>query len=174
MLINGAWIRLGTTLVRHVTAGASGIWAAGKFTKVYRYICGRFRHAKGKRMKQVDAGGAKNIVGVTPRHQANCLTKQRALAFRGFGFLIWKIIPNVFRTMKYISTTHYARGPTWGVLPNHRVVCSRASNAKTCTFTPFKYVRGSLAKSYKESASPIVTHMAQVGRSSQCAWQSGT
>ncbi|KRX34413.1 Fish-egg lectin [Trichinella sp. T6] len=95
-------------------------------------------------MKQVDAGGAKNIVGVTPRHQANCLTKQRALAFRGFGFLIWKIIPNVFRTMKYISTTHYARGPTWGVLPNHRVVCSRASNAKTCTFTPFKYVRGSL------------------------------
>ncbi|XP_069556283.1 fish-egg lectin-like [Brachyistius frenatus] len=137
-LVGSSWSRLGYHKFKHVSVGPAGLWAADTSNRVNKFISGNFRPTTGVTMKQVDAGGNGQIVGVaSSSYHAYCLRSSLALAYKGTGSLSWYSLSNF---MKYISC-----GPLygcWGIHSNSRIYHTQKLTPTTCGNARWKLIQG--------------------------------
>lgn len=47
-LSGSTWYKLGSTKLKHVSVGPSGIWGVDTFNRVYKYVAGNFVSSQGR------------------------------------------------------------------------------------------------------------------------------
>ncbi|CAB1428007.1 unnamed protein product [Pleuronectes platessa] len=155
-----AFYRLGRLGMKHVTVGAGGLWGSCHANKVYKYVAGDFKLAKGLSMHQVDAGGDGQIVGVgSGRHNAYCLKEETASGFYGRHTLSWT---SLSRKMMY-----YSCGPRmgcWGVDKSHRIWVTKNISPTNCRTSGWTAVPGPRMKMIEVSSDGNVFGVTTTGR----------
>ncbi|XP_042258504.1 fish-egg lectin-like isoform X3 [Thunnus maccoyii] len=110
-------------------------------------------------LKQIDAGGDGQVVGVNSGSQTYCLRRTYASAFKGVGTTNWN---SLSRTMKY-----YSCGPMfgcWGVDTSHRVYVTQTITPTTCGISSWSYVSGISAKMIEVSTDGSVFALTTTGQ----------
>ncbi|XP_060936339.1 fish-egg lectin-like [Limanda limanda] len=160
-LLSGlAFYRLGRLGMKHVTVGAGGLWGSCLANKVYKYVAGDFKLAKGLSMYQVDAGGDGQIVGVgSGSYNAYCLKEKEALGYCGRRTLSWTYLS---RKMKY-----YSCGPRmgcWGVDKRFRIWVTKNISPTNCRTSGWTAVPGPRMKMIEVSSDGKVFGVTTTGR----------
>ncbi|XP_060936340.1 fish-egg lectin-like [Limanda limanda] len=155
-----SFYRLGRLGMKHVTVGAGGLWGSCHANKVYKYVAGDFKLAKGLSMHQVDAGGDGQIVGVgTGKHNAYCLKEKTALGFCGRRTLS---LTYLSRQMKY-----YSCGPRmgcWGVDKRYRIWVTKNISPTSCRTSGWTAVPGPRMKMIEVSSDGEVFGVTTTGK----------
>uniref|UniRef100_A0A3P9PGN0 Fish-egg lectin n=1 Tax=Poecilia reticulata TaxID=8081 RepID=A0A3P9PGN0_POERE len=89
-LSGSCWSKLGSVPLKHVSVGPAGIWGVDQQNKVYKFVASL-------ELKQVDAGGQGQVVGVAKGDTIHCLTANKASSIKEIinwtsgiaGFLIY-------------------------------------------------------------------------------------
>ncbi|XP_049432653.1 fish-egg lectin-like [Epinephelus fuscoguttatus] len=136
-LIGSSWQRLSSIRFRHLSVGPAGLWGCTTSNIVYKYVAGNFVQSRGTPMKQVDAGGDDQLVGVTTSNQAYCLRCSSALTYRGVGSLGWSYLS---RRLKYYTCS--PKNGCWGVDTSNRVYFTRTLNSVNCGASGWTQVAG--------------------------------
>ncbi|XP_049926590.1 fish-egg lectin-like [Epinephelus moara] len=136
-LIGSSWRRLSSIRFRHLSVGPAGLWGSSTSNIVYKYVAGNFVQSRGTSMKQVDAGGDDQLVGVTTSNQAYCLRCSSALTYRGAGSLGWNYLS---RSLKYYTCS--PKNGCWGVDTSNRVYFTRTLNSVNCGASGWTQVAG--------------------------------
>uniref|UniRef100_A0A671YUV7 Fish-egg lectin n=1 Tax=Sparus aurata TaxID=8175 RepID=A0A671YUV7_SPAAU len=138
-LIGSSWYRMSSIRFKHASIGPAGLWATGNSgDKVYKYIAGNFV-ASGGLLRQLDAGGDGQVVGVTSSSSTWCLRSDYASSFKGSGSVSWS---NLSRVMKYISCGKYG---CWGTDTNNRIFFTQTLSPTTCGNSRWSQISGSAA-----------------------------
>ncbi|XP_018559505.1 fish-egg lectin-like [Lates calcarifer] len=141
-LSGSSWYRLGSVSLKHVSVGPAGIWGTDNSNKVYKYIGGDFKLAKGLSLEQVDAGGDGQVVGITPStHTVYCLRDIDTWGHKGVDTLSWY---SLSKKMKY-----YACGPKygcWGIDSSSKVYHTKTITPSSCSSSGWTYVSGTTMK----------------------------
>ncbi|CAB1428006.1 unnamed protein product [Pleuronectes platessa] len=152
--------RLGRLGMKHVTVGAGGLWGTCQANKVYKYVAGDFKLAKGLSMHQVDAGGNGQIVGVgSGSYNAYCLKEKTASGFYGRHTLSWT---SLSRKMMY-----YSCGPRmgcWGVDKSYRIWVTKNISPTNCRTSGWTAVSGPRMKMIEVSSDGNVFGVTTTGR----------
>ncbi|XP_070785057.1 fish-egg lectin-like [Enoplosus armatus] len=136
-LIGSYWYRLSTIRMQHVSVGPAGLWASSTSSRVYKFVAGNFQQASGLTMRQVDAGGNGQVVGVATSYSTYCLRNTYASAFKGGTSLSWN---SLSRSLRY-----YSCGPLygcWGIDTSYRVYHTRTIVPSTCGVSSWTLVTG--------------------------------
>nr|XP_033488177.1 fish-egg lectin-like [Epinephelus lanceolatus] len=136
-LIGSSWQRLSSVRFRHLSVGPAGLWGSSTSNIVYKYVAGNFVQSRGTSMKQVDAGGDDQLVGVTTSNQAYCLRCSSALTYSGVGSLGWNYLS---RRLKYYTCS--PKNGCWGVDTSNRVYFTRTLNSVNCGASGWTQVAG--------------------------------
>ncbi|XP_036977925.1 fish-egg lectin-like [Acanthopagrus latus] len=138
-LIGSSWHRMSTIRFNHASIGPAGLWATGSSgDKIYKYIAGNFVISSGL-LRQLDAGGNGQVVGVSSSSASWCLRSDLASSYKGSGSVSWS---NLSRVLKYISCGKYG---CWGTDTSHRIYFSQTLSPTTCGNSRWSQISGSAA-----------------------------
>uniref|UniRef100_A0A3B5QV12 Fish-egg lectin n=1 Tax=Xiphophorus maculatus TaxID=8083 RepID=A0A3B5QV12_XIPMA len=106
-LSGSSWSKLGSVPLKHVSVGPPGIWGVDRQNEVYKFVATDFVPTRGLELKQVDAGGQGQIVGVTISDSIHCLNANRASSIK--ELMNWNTMSGLL--------IYYSCAPTgcWGV-----------------------------------------------------------
>uniref|UniRef100_A0A671YQ37 Fish-egg lectin-like n=1 Tax=Sparus aurata TaxID=8175 RepID=A0A671YQ37_SPAAU len=139
-LVGSSWCKMSTNTFNHASIGPAGLWATSiSGNRVYKYIAGNFVISSGLSMRQVDAGGDGQVVGVTSSSSAYCLRSDYASSYKGSGSLSWS---NLSRVLKYISCGKYG---CWGTDTSNRIFFTQTLSPTTCGNSRWSQISGSAA-----------------------------
>ncbi|XP_054911448.1 fish-egg lectin-like isoform X2 [Poeciliopsis prolifica] len=120
--LNGSsWSKLGSVPLKHVSVGPPGIWGVNQQNKVYKFVASDFVPTRGLDLKQVDAGGHGQVVGVASNDNIYCLNANRASSIKELEN--WSTVSG---TLIYFSCA-----PTgcWGVNAEQWIYFTKISNS---------------------------------------------
>ena len=93
-------------------------------------------------LRQLDAGGDGQVVGVTSSSSTWCLRSDYASSFKGTGSVSWS---NLSRVMKYISCGKYG---CWGIDTNNRIFFTQVWNCSTSDILYLLTLEGEVSNKY--------------------------
>ncbi|XP_070848367.1 fish-egg lectin-like [Chaetodon trifascialis] len=120
------WHYMGSSGFKHCSVGPAGLWAVSTKDKVFKWSAGYFRQYGDQSIRQVDAGGNGQVVGVDSSDYTYCLTSTMASAYSGVGSVSWQ---SLSRKMRYYSCSPYG---CWGVDSSYQVYFTQGMNETTC------------------------------------------
>ncbi|XP_051806338.1 fish-egg lectin-like [Acanthochromis polyacanthus] len=150
--------RLGTVRLNHVTVGPAGIWGTDTSNKVHKFIANNFTTVSGS-LRQVDAGGDGQVVGITSSNVTYCLRSGYASAYKGTGSVSWS---SLSRKMKYVSCS--PSNVCWGVDTSSQVYVIQRVIPTTCGTSSWIRVSGISMKMVEISTDGTVFGLATNGR----------
>ncbi|XP_026220267.1 fish-egg lectin-like [Anabas testudineus] len=138
-LSGSTWYKLGTVKLQHVSVGPAGIWGVDTLNKVYKYVAGDFVPSEGLAMKQVDAGGLGQVVGVsfTSSNNTYCLQSTIASSYSQDSSLYWNSLSS--------SMIYYSCGPLygcWGTDSSDKIYVTQTFLPNTCEASGWLVVEG--------------------------------
>uniref|UniRef100_A0A3B5MGR3 Uncharacterized protein n=1 Tax=Xiphophorus couchianus TaxID=32473 RepID=A0A3B5MGR3_9TELE len=112
-LSGSRWSKLGSVPLKHVSVGPPGIWGVDRQNEVYKFVATDFVPTRGLELKQVDAGGQGQIVGVTISDSIHCLNANSASSIK--ELMNWDTMSGLL--------IYYSCAPTgcWGVNSEERI-----------------------------------------------------
>uniref|UniRef100_A0A3B3U101 Fish-egg lectin-like n=1 Tax=Poecilia latipinna TaxID=48699 RepID=A0A3B3U101_9TELE len=81
-LSRSSWSKLGSVSLKHVSVGPAGIWGVDQQNEVYKFVASDFVPTHGLELKQVDAGGQGQVIGVAKSDRIHCLTANKASSIK--------------------------------------------------------------------------------------------
>ncbi|XP_076578613.1 fish-egg lectin-like [Chaetodon auriga] len=126
ILLRTHWYHMTYYRFKHCSVGPAGLWAVSTTDQVFKWSAGLFHQSGDKSIRQVDAGGNGQVVGVDSSDNTYCLTSTIASAHSGVGNVSWESLP---RTMRYYSCGPYG---CWGVDSSYQVYFTQGMNETTC------------------------------------------
>ncbi|XP_003460550.3 fish-egg lectin [Oreochromis niloticus] len=139
-LIGSQWYKMGLLTLKHVSVGPAGIWGVDLNNRVYEYVAGSFVFANGESLRQVDAGGDGQVVGVTDTSTIHCLQSTIASVYREQSTLSWITLPGL---LMYVScSTKYG---CWGVNSAENIYFTKVTPS-TCGISDWIHVDGLAVK----------------------------
>ncbi|XP_005801256.1 fish-egg lectin-like [Xiphophorus maculatus] len=120
-LSGSSWSKLGSVPLKHVSVGPPGIWGVDRQNEVYKFVATDFVPTRGLELKQVDAGGQGQIVGVTISDSIHCLNANRASSIK--ELMNWNTMSGLL--------IYYSCAPTgcWGVNSEEQIYFMQMSNS---------------------------------------------
>uniref|UniRef100_A0A3B3U0A7 Fish-egg lectin-like n=2 Tax=Poecilia latipinna TaxID=48699 RepID=A0A3B3U0A7_9TELE len=122
-LSRSSWSKLGSVSLKHVSVGPAGIWGVDQQNEVYKFVASDFVPTHGLELKQVDAGGQGQVIGVAKSDRIHCLTANKASSIK--EIMHWST-SSVTDLLIYISCA-----PTgcWGVNAQQSIFFTQISNS---------------------------------------------
>ncbi|XP_043964111.1 fish-egg lectin-like [Gambusia affinis] len=121
LLSGSGWSKLGSVPLKHVSVGPAGIWGVNQQNKVYKFVASDFVPIRGLELKQVDAGGQGQVVGVASNDNIHCLNANRASSTK--ELMNWSTISDLLM--------YFSCAPTgcWGVNSEEWIYFTQISNS---------------------------------------------
>ncbi|XP_017287044.1 fish-egg lectin-like [Kryptolebias marmoratus] len=134
-LSGSTWFQLGTVALKHVSVGPAGIWGVDLSDTVYKFVAGDFLPVPGLDLKQLDAGGDGQIVGVNSANTIHCLKSNVASTYEKVGAVSWDNVPG--------SLMYFSCGPLgcWGVNSFFQIYFTKVTPS-TCNISGWKLISG--------------------------------
>ncbi|XP_067347346.1 fish-egg lectin-like [Channa argus] len=126
-LSGSTWYRLGTARLKHVSVGSAGIWGVDASNRVYKYVSGNFVLSDGLSLRQVDAGGSGQVVGISTSNTAYCLKSTIVSTYAQVSVLSWDSLSR--------NLIYYSCGPLfgcWGTDAANRIYVTQRIIPNTC------------------------------------------
>ncbi|XP_037551561.1 fish-egg lectin-like [Nematolebias whitei] len=134
-LSGSSWVELGSVALKHVSVGPAGIWGVSSSNTVYKFVAGDFIPVHGLDLKQVDAGGDAQIVGVNTADTIHCLKSKVASSYEEVGTVSWNELPG---SLMYFSCGSIG---CWGVNMNFQIYFTKVTPS-TCDISGWKNIPG--------------------------------
>ncbi|XP_024865217.1 fish-egg lectin-like isoform X2 [Kryptolebias marmoratus] len=135
-LSGSTWQKLGSVPLKHVSVGPAGLWGVSPLNGVYKYVAGDFVPVNGLNLKQVDAGGDGQIVGVTRTDSIHCLNSNIASSYHRRDSVSWTNLPG---GLKFFSC---GLNVCWGTSGIEEIFFTKATPT-TCETTGWVKIPGS-------------------------------
>uniref|UniRef100_A0A8C5R891 Fish-egg lectin n=1 Tax=Leptobrachium leishanense TaxID=445787 RepID=A0A8C5R891_9ANUR len=134
LIANNNWVAVPGSLI-HVSVGPFGLWGANSGYSIYKMQDGNWVNVAGA-LKQVDAGGIGQLVGVNQFNNIYCLNQDAILSKS--GNLIFNLVEG---SLKYYSCGLYG---CWGVNSNNDIFKRLKVSPRNCKGSEWKQVKGKL------------------------------
>ncbi|MEQ2234854.1 hypothetical protein ILYODFUR_035699 [Ilyodon furcidens] len=120
-LSGSTWFKLGSVPLKHVSVGPAGIWGVNNNDTVFKFAAGDFFPVLGLDLKQVDAGGEGQVVGVKVVNSIHCLDAGKASSIKQQGLMNWNTLEG--------QLMYFSCGPNgcWGVNSNQEIYFTKVS-----------------------------------------------
>ncbi|KAM9327717.1 fish-egg lectin-like [Pholidichthys leucotaenia] len=136
-LIGSTWYQMDSVALKHVSVGPTGIWAVDLSERVCKYIAGKFVPTYGLELKQVDAGGKGQVVGVTGASKIHCLRSSFVEAYKTQFSFSWNTLEG--------GLMYFSCGPQhlgcWGVNSNQDIYFTKVTPS-TCDISGWIHIPG--------------------------------
>ncbi|XP_013856640.1 fish-egg lectin [Austrofundulus limnaeus] len=134
-LSGSTWVAIGTVDLKHVSVGSAGIWGVDSSDKVYKFVAGDFLRVYGLDLKQADAGGLGQVVGVSNADTIHCLKSDVASSYKAVATVSWNNLPG---SLMYFSCGLYG---CWGINFNFQIFFTKITPT-TCEYSGWKLIDG--------------------------------
>ncbi|PWA14698.1 hypothetical protein CCH79_00014344 [Gambusia affinis] len=119
LLSGSGWSKLGSVPLKHASVGPAGIWGVNQQNKVSKFVASDFVPIRGLELKQIDAGGQGQVVGVASNDNIHCLNANRASSTK--ELMNW--------STRFVDVFQLCSNWSWGVNSEEWIYFTQISNS---------------------------------------------